>query len=70
MNMRETARASILSLPRNSGSRDLSDDSQTPILQGATPKASGLRHYLGDDEGSEFDDGLMYSGKRNDGGRF
>ncbi|KAF8200862.1 hypothetical protein BJ912DRAFT_947448 [Pholiota molesta] len=61
MNMRETARESILSLPRNGGSRDLSDESQTPILQGTTSKHDGS---------SDFDDGLMYSGKQNDGVRF
>ncbi|KAF9478630.1 hypothetical protein BDN70DRAFT_879764 [Pholiota conissans] len=67
MNMRETARASILSLPKNGGSRDysreVSDDSHTPTA----PKGSGLRHYLADDGSSELDDGLMYSGKQNDG---
>lgn len=66
--MRETARASILSLPGNGNSarstmysRDgaFSDDAHAPILQNAAPKASGLRHYLADDGSSEFDDGLM-----------
>ncbi|KDR75935.1 hypothetical protein GALMADRAFT_68174 [Galerina marginata CBS 339.88] len=70
MQMRETARASILSL-RNTGdnSRD-SDESQTPILNGGGPKSSGLRHYTADDGSSEFDDSLMiHSGntRRNDG---
>ncbi|KAF8973317.1 hypothetical protein BDZ97DRAFT_1780804 [Flammula alnicola] len=74
MNMRETARASILSLPNNGGSRDYgsrdpSDESHTPILQNAAPKASGLRHYLAEDGSSEFDDSLIYSGnaRKNDG---
>lgn len=52
MQMRETARASILALPQNHGrdySRDASDESQSPILQSTGPKASGLRNYLADD---------------------
>lgn len=71
MNMRETARASILSLPKNGGSRDYSrdpsDESTVPILHNGAPKTSGLRNYMSDDGSSEFDDGLMYSGKRNEG---
>ncbi|KAG5643603.1 hypothetical protein DXG03_000611 [Asterophora parasitica] len=79
LQMRETARASILSLPGNGNSarstmysRDgaFSDDVQAPILQNSAPKASGLRHYV-DDGSSEFDDGLMmHSSKRADDGRF
>ncbi|RDB16991.1 hypothetical protein Hypma_002678 [Hypsizygus marmoreus] len=76
--MRETARASILSLPGNGNSsarstlysRDgaFSDDVSAPILPNAAPKVSGLRHYLADDGSSEFDDGLMMqSGKKVDG---
>ncbi|KAG6907903.1 hypothetical protein DXG01_006958 [Tephrocybe rancida] len=62
LQMRETARASILSLPGNGNSarstmysRDgaFTDDAQAPILQHAVPKASGLRHYLADDGSSE-----------------
>jgi type II secretory pathway pseudopilin PulG len=74
--MRETARASILSLPNNGGSarstmysRDgVSDEMTAPVLQNAAPKASGLRNYLGGDEGSEYEEGVtMQSSKRNDG---
>ncbi|KAF8161051.1 hypothetical protein B0H34DRAFT_699202 [Crassisporium funariophilum] len=61
MQMRETARASILSLPNQRGysarSSDFSED--TPINQSAGPKSSGLRHYVADDGSSEFDDSLM-----------
>jgi len=63
MQMRETARASILSLPQNRGnrgvdySRDASDES--PILQSTGTKASGLRNYLADDGSTEFGDSLM-----------
>ncbi|KAF9461321.1 hypothetical protein BDZ94DRAFT_1167869 [Collybia nuda] len=77
LQMRETARASILSLPGNGNSprstmysRDgaFSDDAHAPIIQNAAPKASGLRHYLADDGSSEFDDGLMMQpGKKVDG---
>ncbi|KII92094.1 hypothetical protein PLICRDRAFT_27352 [Plicaturopsis crispa FD-325 SS-3] len=72
MQMRETARASILSLPdRGSGansrrstlySRDghASYDSSAPIVQHAAGKGSGLRHYVGDgNDSGEFDEGIM-----------
>jgi hypothetical protein len=59
--MRETARASILSLPRNgdSGRNTIYDDSNVPILHHPAPKSSGLRHDLADDASFEYDDGLM-----------
>jgi len=75
MQMRETARASILSLPQNRGSqgmdysRDPSEESQSPILQSTGPKASGLRNYLADD-GSGFDDTLMMHGRKDGPRRF
>lgn len=77
MNMRETARASILSLPNNGNnrdygtlSRDPSDESHTPILHGSTTqKSSGLRNYI-DDGSSEFDDSGMYSSNLRKDGRF
>lgn len=68
MQMRETARASILSLPQNRGNRDGSEEAQSPILQSTGPKVSGLRNYLGDDGSAEFDDGLMQHGRKD--GRF
>ncbi|KAF8070223.1 hypothetical protein FPV67DRAFT_1668101 [Lyophyllum atratum] len=79
LQMRETARASILSLPGNGNSprstmysRDgaYTDDAQAPILANAAPKASGLRHYLADDGSSEFDDGLMMQGRQGHENRF
>lgn len=71
MQMRETARASILSLPQNGGSqgidyRDPSDESQSPILQSTGPKASGLRNYLADG----FEDTFMMNGRKDGPGRF
>lgn len=59
--MRETARASILSLPRNgdSGRNTIYDDSNVPILHHPAPKSSGLRHDLADDGSFEYDDGLV-----------
>ncbi|KIK03490.1 hypothetical protein K443DRAFT_676671 [Laccaria amethystina LaAM-08-1] len=78
LQMRETARASILSLPNQSGTspqstlyggRDLSDELNTPILQNAAPKASGLRHYLADDN-SEYDSGSMMQPTKKVEGRF
>lgn len=81
--MRETARASILSLPGNGGnsarstmySRDglSGDESQAPILQHAAPKASGLRHYLSEDGSSEYDEPdayIMHSTEHRGEGRF
>lgn len=63
--MRETARASIRSLPGNTGSarstlysRDGVMSDAVPILSNAAPKGSGLRHYLADDGSSEFEDGI------------
>ncbi|KAJ7346526.1 hypothetical protein DFH08DRAFT_779901 [Mycena albidolilacea] len=63
LQMRQTARASILSLNGNSArstmyGRDGLPSDEAPILQHAAPKGSGLRHYLGDDS-SEYDDGMM-----------
>ncbi|KAF8637061.1 hypothetical protein AX17_003082 [Amanita inopinata Kibby_2008] len=66
LQMRETARASIRSLPGNAGSarstmysRDAVSDMHAPIVQNAsTPKGSGLRHYLADNGSSESEDGI------------
>ncbi|KAJ6593814.1 hypothetical protein B0H19DRAFT_1092105 [Mycena capillaripes] len=76
LQMRQTARASILSLPNNGNSarstlygRDGMPSDEAPILQHAAPKGSGLRHYLGDD-GSEYDEGMMMQPSRRDDGRF
>ena len=55
MQMRETARASILSLRNTAGGRRDSDESQTPILHSGGAKASGLRHYMSEDEMDERD---------------
>ena len=62
--MRETARAFILSLPQGKGeySRDFGDE------QPQGPKSSGLRHYVGDDS-SDVDDGLVMN-QGHKGGRF
>ncbi|KAJ7287630.1 hypothetical protein C8J57DRAFT_1117621 [Mycena rebaudengoi] len=66
LQMRQTARASILSLPGNgnSGHNSMYADEQ-PILQHAAPKGSGLRHYVGDDS-SEYDEGMMQHTKQHD----
>lgn len=73
--MRETARASILSLPGNGNSvrstlysREGAFSDDAPILQNSAPKASGLRHYLADDNSS--DEGVMMQSGRKDEGRF
>jgi hypothetical protein len=66
MQMRETARASILSMPNQNGSRDLSDDSQAPLNSGH--KSSGLRNYMDNDGSSEFEEGgLMMHGRKHEG---
>jgi len=76
LQMRQTARASILSLPGNGNSvrstlysRDGMPSDEAPILQHAAPKGSGLRHYMGDDS-SEYDEGMMMQPSRRDDGRF
>ncbi|KAF8891638.1 hypothetical protein BD779DRAFT_1512250 [Infundibulicybe gibba] len=75
LHMRETARASILSLPGNGNSvrstlysREGAFSDDAPILQNPAPKASGLRHYLADDNSS--DEGVMMQPDRKDEGRF
>ncbi|KAJ7045428.1 hypothetical protein C8F04DRAFT_1064743 [Mycena alexandri] len=72
LQMRQTARASILSLPNNGNSarstmygRDGMPSDEAPILQHAAPKASGLRHYMADDS-SEYDEGMMMQPVRDD----
>jgi hypothetical protein len=62
LQMRETARNSILSLPNHDTSGSTiyganSDDVHAPILQHAAPKGSGLRSYFADDGSSE--EGIM-----------
>ncbi|KAJ7096411.1 hypothetical protein C8R44DRAFT_889718 [Mycena epipterygia] len=73
LQMRQTARASILSLPGNGNSarstmysRDGMPSDEAPILQHAAPKGSGLRHYMADDS-SEYEEGMMMQPKRDDG---
>ncbi|KAG6334245.1 hypothetical protein ID866_4836 [Astraeus odoratus] len=64
LQMRETVRTSILSLPGNGSnrstmcSRAVSDESSTPILQQQTYNASGLRNFVSDD-GSVYDEASM-----------
>lgn len=74
LQMRQTARASILSLPGNGNSarstmysRDGMPSDEAPILQHAAPKGSGLRHYMADDSS---DEGMMMQPSKRDDGRF
>jgi len=74
LQMRQTARASILSLPGNGNSarstvysRDGMPSDEAPILQHAAPKGSGLRHYMADDSS---DEGMMMQPSQRDDGRF
>jgi len=70
MQMRETARASILSLPQNGGgSKDLSDEAHAPMLAHPPHKGSGLRNYM-DNSSSDFDDILVVHSSGKDYGRF
>ncbi|KAH7912394.1 hypothetical protein BJ138DRAFT_1004503 [Hygrophoropsis aurantiaca] len=70
MQMRETARASILSLPGQGNSnrstmysRANSEESATPILQQhSVNKASGLRQHFSDG-GSLYDEGIVMPGR-------
>ncbi|KAJ7462195.1 hypothetical protein B0H11DRAFT_2054567 [Mycena galericulata] len=74
LQMRQTARASILSLPGNGNSarstmysRDGMHADEVPIVQHAAPKGSGLRHYMADDSS---DEGMMMQPSTRDDGRF
>jgi len=77
MNMRQSARDSILSLPRNGNlsnrstmySHDgiMSEESQTPMVAHNPTKSSGLRQQYYDDT-SEYDDGgIMMPAQRQEG---
>jgi len=68
MQMQETARASVLSVPGGGSNRSTmhsragSEESSTPMIQHGTTKASGLRQYISDDR---YDEGTtMQSGRR------
>ena len=63
--MRETARASILSLPGNGHSPGTTvEDDNVPILHSTTPKSSGLRRGMADDASFDYDDGWKKGGGR------
>ncbi|KIM74332.1 hypothetical protein PILCRDRAFT_80164 [Piloderma croceum F 1598] len=78
MNMRQSARDSILSLPKNgtfsnrssamySHEGPGSEDSQAPMMPHSTTKSSGLRQQYYDDNSTEYDDGIMVPERRPDG---
>lgn len=77
MNMRQSARDSILSLPRNQSNRSTmyshdggsEDGSQIPIIAHAATKASGLRQQYYDDH-SEYDESANHEGVQQQEGRF
>ena len=62
MQMRETARASIQSLP-NQGARGGDYGKGSPDESPSFQKTSGLR-YVADNGSSEFDDGVIMQGRR------
>ncbi|KAF7971809.1 hypothetical protein HWV62_19895 [Athelia sp. TMB] len=72
MNMRQSARDSILSLPRNHSNRSTmysheggsEDGSQIPIITHAATKASGLRQQYYDDNSEAYDDQQQHEGGR------
>ncbi|KAJ7594785.1 hypothetical protein C8J56DRAFT_821765 [Mycena floridula] len=71
LQMRDTARASILSLPghqSNLSDGGMSDESHAPMLQNAAPKASGLRYTA--DDASSIDESLMMQPQMRADGRF
>ncbi|KAJ7733757.1 hypothetical protein DFH07DRAFT_132432 [Mycena maculata] len=67
LQMRQTARASILSFPNNGNSARSTMYDEAPIMQHAAPKSSGLRNYLADDSS---DEGMMMQPSTRDDGRF
>lgn len=84
--MRDTARASLLSLPMGANttgsnsarstlySRDGmgSDESHTPILQNTGNRGSALKHqnYAEDTDGYEYDNTAVVKERENDGLRY
>jgi hypothetical protein len=77
MNMRQSARDSILTLPRNgnvsnrSTMYSFSEDSQTPILAHGPVKSSGLRQqYYDDNSVNDYDEGMMIPPEQRHDGRF
>ena len=81
MNMRQSARDSILSLPKNGNLSNrssamyshegvMSEDSQVPMIAHAANKSSGLRQEYYDDTSTEYDHGMMPQGDRRNEGRF
>ncbi|KAH8119384.1 hypothetical protein DFH11DRAFT_1564710 [Phellopilus nigrolimitatus] len=85
MQMRDTAHASLLSLPlgaNTNGSNSarstlysregLSDDSHLPMIQNAGPRGSGLRHQNHADEleGEDYDSNNVVRERENDGVRY
>lgn len=74
--MQETARNSLMSLPMGAGSNSQrnsvysngmgSDESQIPLTSAG--KSSGLRHYVSDDGLS--DEGVLMRDRRGEPGRF
>ena len=85
MQMRDTARASLLSLPMvgntngtNSARSTLysqgmgSDESHLPILQGSVGRGSGLKHqnYKEDVDSYEYENATVVKERENDGLRY
>jgi len=79
MNMRQSARDSILSLPKNGNlsnrssamySHDggMSEDSQAPMIAHAATKSSGLRQEYYDDGSTDYDHDMPQAGRHE--GRF
>jgi len=84
LQMRDTARASLLSLPLGANNTDSvrstlysregmsSEESQVPMLSTSQPKASGLRHHISED--GERDEDLnmntMVTERENEGPRY
>ena len=76
MQMQETARNSLLTLTPGTSPRSstmLRDGDETPMLQHATGKSSGLRYFVSDDssqvDGDRSEEDLVMR-RRADPGRF
>ena len=76
MNMRQSARDSILSLPKNGMSNRgsmyshdgiMSDDSQAPMMAHQAVKSSGLRQQYYDDDTTGYDDQITMPARHQDG---
>lgn len=77
MNMRQSARDSILSLPKNGQTSNrgsmyshdgiMSEDSQAPMMAHQAVKSSGLRQQYYDDDSAPYEDQITMPAQHHEG---